>query len=176
MSGSNKLIFEIAEPDRPPLPIADMVAAGRKTEVKVSAPSIASFLASGPSQLGVSPFLMAWWLGSDEHLAAWFAAEAALTKHYTRWASLQKQWCVTAVLQHLEESGAASLDIMPPGAVFVLASVWAAAAPEAHFPRPHHHPLPSHRFIAETQSFTEAPGVRRRYEELLKVPALVEGV
>ncbi len=63
-----------------------MVAAGRRTEVRVSAPSIGALLGGGSLQLGISPFLMSWWLASEEHLAAWFAAEDALTKHYTRWA------------------------------------------------------------------------------------------
>lgn len=60
----------------------------------MSAPKLGSLLAGGPAQLGISPFLLAYWVGSQEHFAAFFAAETALAKHYSRCAR-RRGCCLT---------------------------------------------------------------------------------
>lgn len=74
----------LAPATSPDIALTDAVAAGRATKVKVSAPKLGALLAGGPAQLGISPFLLAYWVGSQEHFAAFFAAETALAKHYSR--------------------------------------------------------------------------------------------
>lgn len=142
-----------------------MVAAGRAMEVRISAPQLGSLLAGGPAQLGISPFLMAWWLASEEHLAAFFAAEQALTKHYSR-CGICKRACETMTL-HLHVPYSADRH-----AGFGQLCLTAARAGKSV----QHGSYACCRFIADAQTFPEPPSVRKHYGDLCKMPALVEGV
>jgi hypothetical protein len=98
--------------------------------------------------------VQAWWLGSEDHLAAFLSAEAVLRKHYSRYArSCPLCWKCTVAHQCAGVPATCHME---------------AAAPMVCRVRC--------RFILDAQAFPEPPSVQKQYEDLCRMPALVEGI
>ena len=104
------------------------------------------------------PFSQAWWLGSEDHLAAFLSAEAVLRKHYSRCSQLPSH--LLSLHSRPADSTrlqAGQLQVTGGAAASMLCRLWC-------------------RFILDAQAFPEPPSVQKQYEDLCRMPALVEGI
>ena len=102
----------------------------------------------------------AWWLGSEDHLAAFLSAEAVLRKHYSRCSQLPPR--LLSLHSRPAESTrlqAGQLQVSGEAAASMLCRLWCWC-----------------RFILDAQAFPEPPSVQKQYEDLCRMPALVEGI